>query len=64
LLFQIFEIIFIITRTTTGAKRQNVVNHNYKAMTKGLITKKDKKKEATKSLKEKRKEKKEKKNAK
>ena len=41
-----------------------VVNHKFKAMTKGLVTKKDKKKEPTKSLKEKRKEKKEKKNAK
>ena len=43
---------------------QLIVNHKFEAMTKGLVTKKDKKKEPTKSLKEKRKEKKEKKNAK
>jgi len=44
--------------------KQNIVNHYLKAMTKGLVTKKDVKKKPTKSLKEKRKEKKEKKGAK
>jgi hypothetical protein len=43
---------------------QVFINHNFTAMTKGLVTKKDLKKKATKSLKEKRKEKKEKKGTK
>ena len=43
---------------------QLIVNHKFNVMTKGLVTKKDKKKEPTKSLKEKRKEKKEKKSTK
>jgi hypothetical protein len=48
----------------TFQPRQIIVNHNYRAMTKGLVTKKSAKKEPTKSLKEKRKEKKEKKSGK
>lgn len=43
---------------------QIIVNQILEVMTKGLVSKKDKKKEPTKSLKEKRKEKKEKKSTK
>jgi hypothetical protein len=64
LLFQIFESNFMLCRGVDISASADYCKSNSRAMTKGLITKKNAKKEPTKSLKEKRKEKKEKKSAK
>jgi len=62
--FQFFELTFEIIAAVKKPQTHFIDNHNFKVMTKGLVTKKSSKKEPTKSLKEKRKEKKEKKSAK